>query len=330
MQYNNVTTLNTTAQQEANLALRGLSYDGADFPVEYSPLYLEDGTRIPNKFASVNDDNGVVLGIHSDSYKPLSHKDMIDNQRDIIARSGLADSSVIETIRLDATGKRSFVTHELPNHSITTPDGDSAHLKFLAINSFNGSWPYITSAGAVQGACFNGQIFTSNSATLYKSRHNRHLDIAHAADVITRAIPIFMQQSELWHEWYGTSVDDYKALLIFTEVLENSELKGIVQQHMAHNQFGGDRGLFLTIRGEYLFDRKEIKHSRNLMYLWDKWNTHYRGVLGSNLWGVCNTLTDWATHVRGKSTNVAGIQQHRGKRIQKVLDNDSLGFTIAA
>ena len=329
MHYDNVTTLNTTAQQEANLALRGLSYNGADFPVEYSKLYLEDGTRITNKFASVNDNTGVVLGIHSDAYKPLSHKDKIDNQRDIIARSGLADSSVIETIRLDATGKRSFVTHELPNHSITTPDGDSAHLKFLAVNSFNGSWPYITSAGAVQGACFNGQIFTSNAATLYKSRHNRHLDISHAADVITKAIPIFMEQSELWHEWHGTECNDYAALSIFASALEKPTLKTIINEHMAPAVNSDSRGVVRVINGEYLFDRKEIRNSRNFMYLWDKWNNHYRGALGSNLWAVYNTLTDWATHIQGRSANVGSIQHRRGIKIQRVLDQDQWAFKVA-
>ena len=55
------------------------------------------------------------------------------------------------------------------------------------------------------------------------------------------------------------------------------------------------------------------------MYLWNQWSTHYKSVLGGNLWGVYNTLTDWGTHAKSTSTNVAGIQHRRAVRIQKVL-----------
>ena len=60
------------------------------------------------------------------------------------------------------------------------------------------------------------------------------------------------------------------------------------------------------------------------MYLWDKWNTHYRGALGSNLWAVYNTLTDWGTHIQSKSVNVAGIQQRRANQIQKIINDEGV------
>ena len=49
------------------------------------------------------------------------------------------------------------------------------------------------------------------------------------------------------------------------------------------------------------------------------YNNHYKNALGANLWGVYNTLTDWGTHAKSTSTNVAGIQHRRAVRIQKVL-----------
>jgi len=314
---NNVIDLEVTAEQAARKALIDNGMNGADFPVEYSSLYIEDGTRVTNKYASVNDITGQILGIHSNSYRPLTHKEMVDTQRNIIVRSGMADNSIKETIVLDNTSKKCFVTHELPNQSFLDPTGDLNNLRLTSINSFCGTWAYQIMAGAIRPPCLNGQVFTDGSAAIYKSRHNRNLDTDHAADVITKAIPIFMEQVDLWHEWYGTNVNDYKAALIFAETLNNSTIKDMIS---FTEGFQLDRVL----------ETPEVRRSRNFMYMWDKWNTHYRNVLGANLWAVYNTLTDWSTHVQGRSNNVANIQHTRGLKIQKVLSNDTLGFSQAA
>ena len=328
---NNIINFNNTQQHADNLAFRNRGYDGADFDTKAQSLYvfsnndIREPVKVANKYATVRADNNSILGIHGMNYRAVSHKEMIDTQRDVIIRSGMADSSIQETISLDATGKKCYVKHTLPNHSLTTPDGDTAALTFLSINSFCGTWAYQISAGANQGACQNNQVWTHGAATLYKSRHNRHLDIEHAADVITNAVPLFMDQVDLWDQWANKKCNDYVALSIFTKALGSHSMKGIVDLHMAASASGGDKGIYpMLASGEYLFDRKEIKRSRNLMYLWDKWNTHYRGALGSNLWAVYNTLTDWGTHIQSKSVNVAGIQQRRSSQIQKVINDEGV------
>ncbi len=294
----------------ANLALRNRDYNGADFAIKPLPLYVyptgdvREPVKIKNKYATVRADDHSILGIHSINYKAVEHRDMIDNQRDVIIRSGLADDSIIETISLDATGKKCYVKHELPNHKIDTPKGDSASLTFLSINSFCGTWAYQISAGANQWACQNSQVFTSGAATLYKARHNRHLDIKHAADVIVNAVPLFMQQAELWHKWNGTSCTDTRAAIIFAGLV-SPEFSQLVKDNM----------VFPSTKGEAL-----QKRSRTYKYLMDKYHTHYKGALGANLWSVYNTMTDWGTHIQSKSVNVAGIQHRRSAVIQKVLE----------
>jgi hypothetical protein len=311
---NNVIDFNTTEQQGANLALRNRDYNGADFGVGYKPLYIyptgdvREPVRIDNKYASIREDNHAVLGIHSINYKAVTHKEMIDTQRDVIIRSGMADSSIQETISLDAAGKKCYVKHTLPNHNLTTPDGDTAALTFLSINSFCGTWAYQISAGAAQGACLNNQVWTDGAATLYKARHNRHLDIEHAAKVITNAVPIFMDQVDLWDQWCNSPCLDSQAAYIFASLLGVED----------------DKPFYDFLLG--LLDQwgteipKEVARNRNFMYLWNKWNSHYRNALGANLWAVYNTMTDWGTHIQSKSVNVAGIQVQRSQKIQKVLN----------
>ena len=292
----------------ANLALRNRGYNGADFAIKPLPLYVyptndvREPVKIGNKYATVREDDHTILGIHSINYKAVEHRDMIDNQRDVIIRSGLADDSIIETISLDATGKKCYVKHELPNHKIETPKGDSAALTFLSINSFCGTWAYQISAGAKQNACQNSQVFTLGAATLYKARHNRHLDIKHAADVIVNAVPLFMEQAELWHKWNGTSCTDTRAAIIFAGLV-SPEFKELVKANTSGS-----------------IQPKTVERNRTYNYLMNKYHGHYKGALGANLWSVYNTMTDWGTHIQSKSVNVAGIQHRRSAVIQKVLD----------
>ena len=171
----------------------------------------------------------------------------------------------------------------------------------LAINSFCGTWAYQTSAGAKQNACQNSQVWTDGAAVLYKARHNRHLDIEHAADVITKAVPIFMEQVDLWHKWHGTSCTDTRASIIFAGLV-GPEFKALVK-----------------VNTEGSIQPKTIERNRTYKYLMDKYHTHYKNALGANLWSVYNTLTDWGTHIQSKSVNVAGIQHNRSVKIQKVL-----------
>ena len=321
----NIIRLETTDKRAANLALRNRGYGGANFGVSYSSLFLGNlhgNIRVPKKYASVRQDTGTILGIHSDSYKPLEHRDMIDNQRDVIVRSGLADGSIQESISIDRTGKKCFVRHELPNHTIVSPTGDTANLTFLSTNSFCGTWAYIIAAGAKLGACQNNQVFVNDAATLYKARHNKHLDIDHAADVITNAIPVFLQQSELWHQWHGTECNDYKAINIFAGLLNNSNIANLVAEHLQDGVFRRTN----SSGKDFFIDHDSVRKSRNFMYLWDKWTNHYRNVLGANLWGVYNTMTDWSTHVQTKSVNIASIQHSRETKVQRVIDQKNWGF----
>ena len=303
----NTNVIDFNSNGGANLALRNRDYNGADFAIKPLPLYVyptgdvREPVKIKNKYATVRADDNSILGIHSINYKAVEHRDMIDNQRDVIIRSGLADESIIETISLDATGKKCYVKHELPNHKIETPKGDSAALTFLSINSFCGTWAYQISAGANQGACQNSQVFTSGAATLYKARHNRHLDIKHAADVIVNAVPLFMEQAELWHKWNGTSCTDTRAAIVFAGLV-SPEFKELVKANTSGS-----------------IQPKTIERNRTYNYLMNKYHGHYKGALGANLWSVYNTMTDWGTHIQSKSVNVAGIQHRRAVRIQKVL-----------
>ena len=69
------------------------------------------------------------------------------------------------------TRAATFVKYRLPEHNHLTPDGDNATLTLLGVTSLNSTFAFIMSAGAHQSACFNGQVFITGEAGLFKARH---------------------------------------------------------------------------------------------------------------------------------------------------------------
>ena len=288
--------------------LRSAGYGEADFDVETMPLWTTtrqeayrdkdhwlvsaQGRQRPmqkvvGKVVSVRPDTGHVLGIHGNRYKAVNHKSMIDMQRSIIERSDLDAAGIRERIVTANHGARAYVTHELPNHSITTPDGDKAALSFLGTNSFDGSFSFILSAGAKQGACMNMQVFTKDAATMYKARHTRSLDLDHGARIITNGLEVMESQADLWHKWAKIGVEDEMEQVIFAAFT----------------------------------DLKEGSKNSAYIYLVDKYRNHYKKAMGANLWAVYNTLTDWSTHAptRSKKTNVANLTVRRQEKVREFI-----------
>ena len=302
-----------------DVALRERGYGDANFDVEYQSLYtkpmdsIERGEfhpdyhrLVPNKVVSVRSDTQDILGIHSLKYKGVNFRDGIDRCRDIIIKSGLADDSITEEILVTSNSKMCVVTYVLPNVMIDTPDGDKAALMIVMTNSFNGVWAFSIQIDVKQWACLNTQISTTEGL-VYKSRHNRFLNLDHAVSVITKSIPILHKQTELWREWLNYKCYSSDALKIIGTVTNN--------QHLINN---------CNEIPEIILHDDEVRRSRNIDYLWNAWQK-YQISLGSNMWAIYNALTDWSTHVEvKKSGSVASIRSRRENIVKKVISNPAL------
>lgn len=281
-------------------------YGSADFEVKKRPLYYKhdltfDGserTVKTDKYAIVRDNNSKVLGYCGANYQLVEHKDMIDNQRQIIARSGLDIEGIEERIVTDASGSKCYITHVLPKHEITTPDGDTAHLSFLGVNSYDGTFAFILSVGARQSACMNGQVFTSGASTIYKARHSRKLNIQHAAAVVGNSVKILENEQHLWHEWHNTSLSNDKAIDLIKDIAGMDKDKIYYSLH-------------------------EMQRNNTFNYLFLAWH-RYQRKLGQNKWAFYNALTDWSTHSNAgresAQANIASIRAKRADKVQKFLN----------
>ena len=301
--------------------LRDQGYGDADFGIAKTNLKfnatLDTGDlldkQVPQE-AYYRTDTGGFLGSHSPRYKLIPHTDMIDSARNLLERSDLDLNGVKEDITVGYDGAVCFVRHELPNHTIQTPDGDSGHLTLLKVNSINSLMAYHSTIGLKQWACMNGQIFTNGASGYYKNKHTQSLSLNQSNQIMANVLGIMDKQNEIWHQWHNTPVTMNEAFKIFAKAS------------------GAEAAIAKIDDGESIYEVLEDSNTRKnkkLIYMLDKWASHYATKLGKNYWAVYNVLTDWSTHYAPKPTNRNTIvdlpkEGHKNTEIvRKIISSNS-------
>ena len=296
-----------------NSALRAIregGYGSADFDIATQPLtYLPAEEWLPevtsSKSVIYRTDTGAELGVHGHGYKPVAPKKMIDVTRNIIERSGLSVDGIQETIRTSHDGSRTFVQYKLPAHTYNTPDGDTASLGLLAVSSFDGTWPFMISAAAIQQACTNLQVFVGGEVAVFRAKHTRNLDIEVGSRVITKALDVFENQRELWSEWSAQPMSDNMAFQEIVQALKIDSAQKIINNRPT--------APVESVMGEM------PRTNPSLEYIYAAWHK-YKRRLGANRWAFYNAMTDWSTHAtaqrRDAIVNIAATQNTRQAVVQ--------------
>jgi hypothetical protein len=306
---NNITPMfaNNTALQ----AIRDSGYGTAGFDIGVAPLMYntEEGEAVhyqSSKSVIYRTDTGAELGIHGHGYKPVAPKHMIDVTRNIIERSDLSINGMQEIIRTSHDGSRTFVQYRLPEHTYRTSDGDSASLSLLAISSFDGTWPFMISAAAIQFACTNLQVFVGGEVSVFKAKHTQSLDIEQGGRIITKSLELFHNQRDLWQQWNNTECSNLQAFKSFAEAIKCKSALDLL-----HKGY--------TSPVDALMDMP--RRNTSLEYIWNKYSSVYSKRLGNNYWAVYNAMTDWSTHFETpRATSMANIASVQNDRQQIVRD----------
>ena len=313
---NNITPM--FANNTALTAIRDGGYGSADFDIATAPLVYfadDDGTEFPSsKSVIYRTDTGGELGVHGHSYKAVAPKHMIDVTRNIIERSDLSINGMQETIRTSHNGARTFVQYKLPEHTYTTSDGDNASLSLLAISSFDGTWPFMISAAAIQLACTNLQVFVGGEVSVFKAKHTQSLDIEQGGRIITKSLQMFHNERDLWQQWHGTDVAPQQAFRFFAAALK---CKGALNLMKDTDSIPLD-----PVAVMYSMPRRNL----NLEYIWKQYIHVYSKRLGHNYWAVYNALTDWSTHGgvsrNSSAINIASIQNDRQQTVRDAVKSN--------
>ena len=305
------------ANNTALKSIRANGYGAADFDIDRVPLKYQANAELyfgfvrSSKYAIYRTDTGAELGIHGEGYKPVAPKTMIDTTRDIIERSGLSINNMTETISTSHNGSRTFVKYGLPEHTYKTIDGDSASLNLLALSSFDGTWPFLISAAAIQSACTNLQVFVGGEVAVYKAKHTEALDIELGGRVIQKSLEVFHNQRDLWTQWHNTSCSLEEAFRFFATALKcNTTILSLQQLPFIPDQIIASMP----------------RRNASLEYIWNAYRTLYSKRLGHNYWSVFNAMTDWSTHAgalrEASKINMASIQNTRQQLVQDAVKNN--------
>jgi hypothetical protein len=279
----------------------------ADFDIGIANLTYNTEDRFDihsSKKVIYRTDTSEELGVHGDRYRPVAPKRMIQATRKILERSDLNLAGISESIQMSHNGGRTYVQYKLPQHTYNTPDGDTATLMLLATTSFDGTWPFLISVGALQAACLNTQVFTSGNVAVYKSKHTEGLDIDHGSNVIVKCLDVFENQRDVWADWYNTSFSESEALRFFAESVNWKP----ALEYLNANPYASANEVLGSVR-----------QNKNFNYIWSRYTEHYTKKFGNNQWAAYNALTDWSSHAPlSKRTNVSNAAAVTAKRQEVV------------
>ena len=281
--------------------LRESGYGDANFTVGNSPAHYfdKDGDLqvYDAKEVYYREDTGEAIAVHGLRYKPIQYPTMIDKTRDMLERCNLDATGIQERISVSPNGGMCAVKYTLPAKKYTTPDGDTGCLTVMALSSFNGIWSYIQSLAILQGACLNSQIFIKNPAAIYKARHTNKLDVDLGVSVLGKAANLIEDEIELWHELYNTPSVPHEVFKMFADVANYKDDTA----EISWNSY------------------KDDISNKAMIYLLDKYQTHYAPLMGRNMWSVYNTITDWSTHAPSSAKNKIALMQRRTDQASEVM-----------
>ncbi len=196
-----------------------------DFPVTLQPIST-GGVTIDDRMAVVRTDTKQPIGVVSDKYSLLYHKDVIDT-----FKTGLKGMEYEEKISLTKNGARLFAQYTFPKVKYEVAKGDLVSLRLYTTNSYDGSKMFQLSMGAFRIVCENGMVVGQE----FFSLSQRHIG-----------------QSSSLKEIFSTPIKDVIAEMV-------NAFKGSIptMQKMG--------SVTLKQRPEELFDNKKLQLPRYLL-----------------------------------------------------------------
>ncbi len=229
---------------------------------------------------AVVDDKSNIISIVGQGYNVVQNGDIIPDYERAIYRSQLDTTDMKRDIQQSHGGARTVVTYTFPEHRIQIKENDDMDLKISVLNSYDGSWKFMSLVGAMRLACLNGQVIGDFFSSFY-GKHTKSLDTDIAVDKLEHSLDVYMKNAELWKLYPTTAVSELQAY-----------------------------NVFLNLAGE----------SKVLLSLLQDIHAKYVEEMGSNLWALFNTMTDWSSHSKFKNqANIASTIITREQKVRKVL-----------
>lgn len=135
------------------------------FPVGLQNIKTEDNVQIPHRFAVVRGDTKKPIGIVSDKYALVPHKEVVEG-----FRKALKGQETIESIKVSNQGARLYMSIVMPDVKVSIDEGDDVALRLIVENSYDGSKMLQVMFGAYRLVCSNGMVIGKSFVNL-SQRH---------------------------------------------------------------------------------------------------------------------------------------------------------------
>tara|TARA_B100000508_G_scaffold135612_1_gene127618 strand:- start:138 stop:998 length:861 start_codon:yes stop_codon:yes gene_type:complete len=248
----------------------------------------KDNYKVPTDMARacVRTDTGQVLGIHGSKYKPIAHKDVVDNVMQGVDKTGITDYKTDIKIFENGAKMRGSVTFE--NLVIEPQKDDIIKFRINFFNSYDQSWAFSTICDGLRLWCMNGCTTPVNASTL-RFKHTTKVNIQSIKERVLAGYHFFKDSGKEYSEWA-------------TIRLSNNSVQRFLEQTVAKTFKRSSNSIpFNITRTETLlegFDRE----SRSL---------------GNTKWALYNALTYWSTHTEGEREHA--IRKRREDEVAKAL-----------
>jgi len=246
----------------------------------WSANKLIENEKIVGTHKAIVNDEGSPIAVVGKNYNLVQNSAIMPQFHEVILASDLDKTDMTKDIQQSHMGAKTIVTYTFPSHRIEIATGDFVDLKIMVLNSYDGSWKFMSMVGAVRLACMNGQVI-ADAFSEYSAKHTRSLDIDVAVAKLETALIVYTKNTELWKKYPQSPVTNAQATAIFQKVSGKSD------------------------RLEVLLEETYLK---------------YVDEMGKNLWAVFNTLTDWSSHAKFKNeANKVATIYNREAKVRKVI-----------
>jgi phage/plasmid-like protein (TIGR03299 family) len=259
-----------TIVQEAPTSIDALRLAKLDWDVIPEPVFLKDGSKVPETVVNIRSSDHTILGVVSDHYK------IVQNREAFSFIDGLLESD-IEKVTFESAGalnhgKRVWMLAHLPAKKIL---GDDIVPYLVFTNSHDGSQ-------AITAALTPTRVVCQNTLTLALNTAKRSWSIRHMGDMEGKKkdAAITLGLAAKYMEQMNITAEEYQQKKITKKMLEE-----IINMVFPIDEEGSER------------EKNNVSNLRN------QFIDIYSGAsdlkkFSGDAWGVYNAFGDFATHIK--------------------------------
>jgi len=220
------------------------------------------------------------IAVVGKNYNLVQDADVMPQFHDVIMKSNLDKTGMTKKIHHSHNGAKTKVVYTFPAHEMAVDVGDFVQLQIMVLNSCDGTWKFMSMLGAVRLACMNGQVVV-DSLSSYSAKHTSTLDTDVAIAKMETALEVYEANVKIWQQYAKTGITNATATKIFEQIAGKSD---------------------------------------KLQVLLEETFLKYKAEMGTTVWALFNTLTDWSSHAKFKNeANKVATIYNREAKVRKVL-----------